>query len=55
MANGDVISDESDEEGEEHDGEGQDVDKNLPIRLDGISSSSRRTTRFQLLIRSRRS
>ena len=42
MANGDVMSDGSDEQ------------ENHPMRLQGISFSGRRTTRFQLLTRSRR-
>ena len=42
MANGDVMSDGSDEQ------------ENLPMRQQGISFSGRRTTRFQLLTRSRR-
>ena len=54
LANGDVMLDGSDEEGEEHDEEGQDVNENHPMRLQGISSSCLRTTRFQLLSRSRR-
>mgnify|MGYP001799807636 FL=1 len=42
MANGDVMSDGSDEQ------------ENHPMRQQGISFSGRRTTRFQLLTRSRR-
>ena len=36
MANGDVMSDGSDEEGKEHDEEGQDVNENHPMRLQDI-------------------
>ena len=54
LVNGDVMSDGSDEEGEEHDEEGQDVNENHLTRLQGLSSSGRQTTRFQLLTRSRR-